>query len=400
MASLWVLVLKELRDLLRDPHTLVMLLIPALVYSFMGEAAGSAIQQAVEQATSIKIFFVDWDGGVFAELLKSYVSRMAIVVENASKADAVIVIPASFTYNLSQYLQASVVARVKVEDVSIASLAIINTVREIISSFNSIVASILSGGKINRTDLVSVTVFATLPHKTLPAHVVESIYNTMFTLVLAPLIVAGYAAIISSASIAYEKEEKTLETLLTLPVPRTHIVVAKLVASLAAATLGTISTGFGVYWYTVKTLGLATPGSIGVVEVLGYKGLVSLLASTMTLLILTCVIGLFFGMLCQSVRGAQSLSGLVFMLVFAVGIPLLMSPLPPNPTARLLTALIPFSAPVIAVKAAIIEDNMLILATLASHIAYTLLLATYIAKIVSSEKLLLGIRLEHKLEKY
>lgn len=392
MAGLWVLVLKEVRDLLRDPHMLVMLLIPALVYSFMGEATGSAIQQAVEQATSIKIFFVDRDGGVFAELLKSHVARIAAVVGNASKADIVLIIPAGFSSNLSRGLPAHVIARVKAEDVSIAPLATINTVKAVIWSFNSIVASILSEGKINRTDLVGVIAFVILSRRVLPAYVVESIYNTMFTLVLAPLIVAGYSAIISSASIAYEKEEKTLETLLTLPVPRTYIVVAKLVASLVAAVIGTLSTGFGIYWYTMKTLSLATTAPMDVIELLGYHGLASLLAATMALLVLTCVVGLFFGMLCQSVRGAQSLSGLVFMLVFAVGIPLLMSPLPPNPTARLLTALIPFSAPVIAVKAAIIEDNMLILATLASHIAYTLLLATYITKIVSSEKLLLGIK--------
>ena len=392
MASFWVLVLKEVKDLLRDPHMLIMLLIPALVYSVMGEATGSAIQQAVEQAMNVKVFIVDEDGGVFAELFKSYIARIATVVGNASKADVVLVLPASFSSNLSQGLPAHVVAKVKTEDVSIAPLAIINTVRGAIWSFNNVVASILSEGRINNTSLVSVTAIVILPHKVLPSHIVESIYNAMFTLVLAPLIVAGYAAIISSASIACEKEEKTLETLLTLPVPRTHIVAAKLIASLAAATIGTISIGFGIYWYTIKTLSPATTSPTNLVELLGHQGLASLLAATMALLVLTCIIGLFFGMLCQSIRGAQSLSGLVFMLVFAIGIPLLMTPLPPNPTAKLLTALIPFSAPIIAIKATIIEDTTLLLATLFSHITYTLLLATYITKIVSSEKLLLGIK--------
>jgi len=388
-ALLW----KEIRDLLRDPHILAMLLIPALIYGIMGEATGSAIQQAVQQAKSVHVFLVDEDQGTLAKLFKSHVARLAILVSNASKADAILIIPAGFTANLSHGLPAHVIVKVKANDVSMASLAVVGTIDRIVWSFNNIIISVLSSGKVNTTSLVDVRTLVMLSHRTLSLSTIQSIYNTMFMFVLAPLMVAGYTAVISAASIASEKEEKTLETLLTLPVSRTQIVIAKLAASLTVAVIGTISIGFGVYWYTIKTIGFASTSSKNLIELLGPEGLVAFLAATLTLLLLTCGIGLASGMLCQSVRGAQSIAGLMFMLVFVVGMPLLMMPLPSNPMDRLLVALTPFSAPVVVLKAMVLADNALLLATLASHVAYTLLSIVFVAKVVSSERLLLGWKL-------
>lgn len=388
-ALLW----KEIRDLLRDPHILAMLLIPALIYGIMGEATGSAIQQAVQQAKSVHVFLVDEDQGTLAKLFKSHVARLAILVSNASKADAILIIPAGFTANLSHGLPAHVIVKVKANDVSMASLAVVGTIDRIVWSFNNIIISVLSSGKVNTTSLVDVRTLVMLSHRTLSLSTIQSIYNTMFMFVLAPLMVAGYTAVISAASIASEKEEKTLETLLTLPVSRTQIVIAKLAASLTVAVIGTISIGFGVYWYTIKTIGFASTSSKNLIELLGPEGLVAFLAATLTLLLLTCGIGLASGMLCQSVRGAQSIAGLMFMLVFVVGMPLLMMPLPSNPVDRLLVALTPFSAPVVVLKAMVLADNALLLATLASHVAYTLLSIVFVAKVVSSERLLLGWKL-------
>ena len=388
-ALLW----KEIRDLLRDPHILAMLLIPALIYGIMGEATGSAIQQAVQQAKSVHVFLVDEDQGTLAKLFKSHVARLAILVSNASKADAILIIPAGFTANLSHGLPAHIIVKVKANDVSMASLAVVGTIDRIVWSFNNIIISVLSSGKVNTTSLVDVRTLVMLSHRTLSLSTIQSIYNTMFMFVLAPLMVAGYTAVISAASIASEKEEKTLETLLTLPVSRTQIVIAKLAASLTVAVIGTISIGFGVYWYTIKTIGFASTSSKNLIELLGPEGLVAFLAATLTLLLLTCGIGLASGMLCQSVRGAQSIAGLMFMLVFVVGMPLLMMPLPSNPMDRLLVALTPFSAPVVVLKAMVLADNALLLATLASHVAYTLLSIVFVAKVVSSERLLLGWKL-------
>ncbi|MEM3126234.1 MAG: ABC transporter permease, partial [Candidatus Caldarchaeum sp.] len=176
----------------------------------------------------------------------------------------------------------------------------------------------------------------------------------MATMVFVPLVLVVMVATsgtVAATSIGLEKEAKTLEMLLTLPISRTSILSAKLLASMAVALMGTASmvVGFVIYLTNLPMVELTstelTMPLSGFTLVL--LGLVMFVALVMTL-----CIGILAGVLAGDVRGAQQLAGLLQM-------PLLLLPflvlqfadvngLPPTLSAALM--LIPFTHMFLAIK--------------------------------------------------
>jgi ABC-2 type transport system permease protein len=357
------LVKKEIKDLIRDPRIWIPVLIGFLVLPIIGVIQNISISTQISQGYARQIsaqVAVLGNQGIardFLEILKasmmiyniSYVDR-----EDAfpREADALIVINASSIESLAHGGRVETYIFYKTE------LASFSTGQGI--SFSRIEQAIIDASRIYVARMKNLT--SILPTLIYPSKVYSIPYiqgrnaviasfdaNQIFILTFIPIMVPLIFLLISisilqysSVSMAVENEEKTLEVLLSMPIPRRDIVLAKLAASGFIGALSLAGFGFGLLLYTemltssissFKTLnpnitqGLA-PQYIGVppqiihkylqgVKIQSIYDLISLSPQTIAVIVIYAleailiagIIGIVIGGASSDVRMATTISG-------------------------------------------------------------------------------------------
>jgi ABC-2 type transport system permease protein len=174
------------------------------------------------------------------------------------------------------------------------------------------------------------------------------------------MILLTYSMQIAATSVAMEKEEKTLETLLTLPVDRFAILMGKLAGSVLVAGVGALTYMVGFTFYmnsfsSLMSLSAIDLASLGLVpSLLGYLLLgVSLFVTLLSALALAVVLSAF----ADDVRGAQSLVGYIYPLLIIPALLMMYIDFNSLPTwLRIILFIIPYSHPILASKAVTMGD--------------------------------------------
>jgi ABC-2 type transport system permease protein len=212
--------------------------------------------------------------------------------------------------------------------------------------------------------------------------------SIVIPIVVMMLVIMAGASVISSMGL--EKENKTLETLLTLPVRRSHIVIGKMVGS---ALVGLIMAaiymlGFSRYMtsFQISDVNLADFGlALGMPDYLlvGISLFVALLAG----LSLCIVLGTF----AKNYRSAQAL---VFPITALALIPTFIIMLKDFDTIpavlRILVFAIPFSHPMMAMRALMLDNYWLVIGGIAYTAVFTVIMVGVAVRIFNSDRLLTG----------
>jgi len=202
-----------------------------------------------------------------------------------------------------------------------------------------------------------------------------------------------YSGMMVIGSMGMEKENKTLETLLTLPVKRSSIVVGKMAGAAIVALImaGVYMIGF-TYYMSALTPETSGAGMTALKELglmmtpVGYLLLgASLFLAILTALSLAMILGLFV----QDSRSAQSMAMPIVLLVIFPFLVLLFKDLQSLPLAlKVILYLIPFSHPTIAAKALIFHDYLPVIGGMA-YMALFAAVAMYICvRIFNTDKIL------------
>jgi len=172
-----------------------------------------------------------------------------------------------------------------------------------------------------------------------------------------------YSAMMVIGSMGMEKENKTLETLLTLPVKRSSIVVGKMAGAAIVALImaGVYMIGF-TYYMSALTPETSGAGMTAIRELglmmtpVGYLLLgASLFLAILTALSLAMILGLFV----QDSRSAQSMAMPMVLLVIFPFIVMMFKDVGSLPLAlKVAIYLIPFSHPTIAARALVFRDYL------------------------------------------
>ena len=207
------------------------------------------------------------------------------------------------------------------------------------------------------------------------------------------MMVIMYAGIMVITSMGMEKENKTLETLLTLPVKRRSIVAGKMVGAAIVALImaGVYMIGFSYYMssFTSEVSGPATSAikELGLVMTpTSYLLLgTSLFLAILTALSLSMILGLFV----QDARNAQTMNMPIVLLVMFPFFVLMFKDLENLPLVlKVILYLIPFSHPTIAAKALIFHDYLPVIGGMA-YMALFAAVAMYICvRIFNTDKIL------------
>jgi ABC-2 type transport system permease protein len=228
-----------------------------------------------------------------------------------------------------------------------------------------------------------------------PSALAQVLLSQSIILPITIMILLTYSMQIAATSVAMEKEEKTLETLLTMPVDRFAILMGKLSSSALIAGAGALTYLLG-YSYVLGSTFSGTAANAGqaidLVKLglapspLGYTLLgISLFVTLLSGLALAVVMSAF----AEDVRGATALVGYIYPLIFIPSLALIYLDINTLPLAlKAVLFAIPFSQPVIASKAVVTGDYLTTGLGIIYVTAFTIVIMYAASRLFATEKIL------------
>ena len=401
------IVKKEFKELFTFA-TLIPLVVIAIVFGLVGQSIGN-IGETMEEKPVIGI--VDRDDGDFSDIAMPILTERAEVIYSGSSTEegleevrkengvALLVIPENFSQNIYANHPGEIeiywiMKGVGVMD-SISSGVVEGLIRAVNQGISSKLIQQYSSSDpalvLNPTTRVETTFFKGKEIEGLSSSQLGNMLSSQsiaIPIVVMMLIIMAGASVISSMGM--EKENKTLETLLTLPVRRSHIVIGKIVGS---ALVGMIMAaiymiGFSRYMtsFQISNINLADFGlSLGMQDYLLIG--VSLFTALLAGLALCIVLGTF----AKNYRSAQTLVFPITALAMISMFITMFKDFDTIPAAlRAFVFAIPFYHPMIAMRALMMDNYPLVIGGIAYTAVFTVIMIVVAVRIFNSDRLLTG----------
>jgi ABC-2 type transport system permease protein len=404
------IVVKEVKELIRDPKILVgMIVIPLLLFPLMGLAIRVATQTAAESVKTMSIGVINNDYGNYSQNLVSFLSVSNLTVTELtanleqiakdaqeSNMTAVVVIPDGFSQNITNNVQAKVHVFAVFRGTGIAETAGPSAVVSIVNIFSRYLALQKVG---NNTAILDPVL---LSQESIVKGKIASVNpSTLSTLVLSQYIglpigisvLLIFAMQIAATSVASEKEDKTLETILTMPVGRFTILLGKLAGSVVVAAVGALAYVVGFNYYMGSfTFASATEPSVDLASVGLAPTIPAYLvlgASLFVTLVSALALAIAVSSFSEDVRSAQSVVGYFYFVIFVPMLFLMYTDIGMLPLGlRLVLLAIPYTHPMLAARASFTGDYITAVFGIAYVTVFTLAVLYIAAKIFATEKIL------------
>ena len=406
------ILVKELKELMRDPKILIgMIVLPLIMFPIIGLVMGFAVQSAQEEAQKATLLVIDNDNGNWSNVFVGYMnsSMNVVVIKNLSPQSVVdqgllgkynstmfLEIPSGFSANLTMHAEGAwnVTGMVNVYGVFNGGGGIFSgiggtAVTAVVGGFNRAVAPDVVG--ISQSTIIKGQIEQGVDASTLSGLMLSQSIALPITI----MIMLTYAMQIAATSVAMEKEEKTLETLLTTPVDRFAILMGKVSSTIIVAGAASIAVLVG-YNYMIGSISSGIAGNVGgavdlvalglVPSVGGYILLgISLFFTLLSALALAVIMSAFS----ENVRGAQALVGYVYPLIFIPSLALVYLDVNSLPFAlKAIFYAIPYSHPIIAAKAVVTGDYGTVVFGIVYVALFTVVIMYIASRLFATEKIL------------
>jgi ABC-2 type transport system permease protein len=403
------ILIKELKELTRDPKIFLgMIIVPLIMFPVLGAITSYSMQSAQEKAEKASVLVLNNDGGNHSEIFINFLnSSVKVFVENNTTPEEATTLDLLSKYNTTQLIEspgdfsANMSEHTEVNPNITASVNFYGVFSGT-GMFEDIGSSMLDG----LVELFNRAIAPDVVHQkksaVIKGKIVEGVDPSMrsglmisqsIAMPITMMILLTYSMQIAATSVAMEKEEKTLETLLTLPMDRFSILMGKLSGSIIVAGVGALAYMFGFNYYVGSFMSAIPTGasldlaSLGLVPSLfGYLLLgISLFVALLSGLALAVIISAFS----EDVRGAQSLVGFIYPVIFIPSLLLMYLDINSLPFAlRILTYAIPFTHPIIAAKAVTMGDYLTVVLGIVYVAAFTLVIMYAASWLFATEKIL------------
>jgi ABC-2 type transport system permease protein len=407
---------KEVKELL-TPQMIVGIFIPCIMLVFvgyamggvMGEAAGGEINLAIldgddTQNSKNIIDTLAKQENITINALEKKETEHAIEEAKEKGASMLLVIPEGFGSKIDQMEVAQIELYSILKGFGMREMASTAKVQFVIALINeetamrSIQEAVPGKNPIGLLHPILPIDFLVIKEKVAPGNPAQLVGVMMSQSVMIPvilMIVVMYSSMMVITSMGMEKENKTIETLLTLPVKRTHIIAGKIVGSSVVALLmaGVYMMGFGYYMqaFTQPAQG-ELPAPIGLADLgltmgpIGYGILgISLFLAILVALSLAMIMGVYT----QDVKSAQTM---IMPLMFMVMIPfflLMFMDADTLPLAlKILLYAIPFSHPIIASRALLFNNYLPVIGGIVYMAGFALVILWLTVRIFNTDKVL------------
>jgi len=410
------LVIKEVKEMARDPKILLpMVLMPLLIFPLMGVALNVSTTAVAESLKEISLATMDLDHGPMAvdfiltlrALNATLIEIEASAVEEALESlqegnvTTLVVIPSGFSYNLTSGLRGELEVYSVLRKLSFSEGVKASAANEPIGWYERILVDRAikqafpdrpSETVLNPIALRNVVVFKGNVIEAPPEFLQSLFMSQSFGFPMVMMLLLISAMQIAATSISLEKEEKTLETLLTLPVGRLSILTAKLSGSVVIAVAGAIASLIGVNYYTSSIFGMVPVESVDL-EALGFAltptASVLLGIAMFVTIVSALALAICIAVFSENVRSAQSMVGPINILVIVPSLVLMFADiqiLPPAVQAVLYA--IPYTHSILASNAAFTGDYFTMLTSIAYISLFTIAVLLITARIFATEKII------------
>jgi len=415
-SALGNLMKKEIKEMLRDPKILLsMILMPLIVFPVMGAAINmstSTVEEAVKNA-ALAVMNLDHEAmadqlissfrALNVNLLEIQPSSIDEAIRNLKKTNitTLIVIPSGFTENLTSGLKGelkiyAILRSISLSEGAKASAANIpiNIYKKMLV-YQAIKQAFPDRNPENILDPIAVKSFVIFKNRLLNVspEFLQGIFMSQsfgFPMVIMLLLISAMQ--IAATSISIEKEEKTLETLLTLPVRRISILAGKLAGSIVVAAAGAIAAIVGVNFYTTSVFSFAYTDSIDLADLgLSLSPFTYLLLGvTMFVTIVSALaLAICVAVFSENVREAQSLIGPFSLIVILPSLVLMFTDIDALPLYfQAILYLMPYTHSILASKAAFVGDYIIMLRSIVCISIFTIVVLYIAAKIFTTERVI------------
>jgi ABC-2 type transport system permease protein len=412
MGKLTTILIKEMKDLLRDPKIVIgMIVVPLVLFPAMGAMFRTGMESA---EGDIQIGIIDLDNqelshtfitalqnspGVKLHDLESTGIEEAVKEAESEDVKVLMVLPEGFTSDIQSMAGAEIELYAIVEGLGISEVISTTRVDQLIEGVNRQLSETVIQNRIPEVDpnnvldpitTKGVTIIRGKEVNVPPAVIAGLVSSQSFIVPVVLMVMILFVAQMAATSMATEKENKTLETLLTLPVSRLSILAGKMggtaVVSLIAAVAYMI--GFSYYMSAFQFGSTEIPISLKEIGLsitpLGFVLLgISIFMAVLAALSLAMILAVFT----QDVRSAQSLVSFTIMpLVFPAMI-LVFADINSLPAAlRYILLILPFSHPTIAANAVALKNYSIVLGGIAYLAIFTIVVLFIAARMFSTER--------------
>ena len=411
MSGLGNITKKEIRELL-TPATFVPIIIIALIFGTMGSSFQGIQEQSLAPPT---IGVINEDNSTLGALASTLLYSHANSVYNSTTASdlkigletvtqhngvAVIIIPKNFTERITKDQQGTLQIywimkgaglMDSISSSSLESLIILintNISKELIKTNSSVNASFV----LSPTKRFETTYFKNREFVGVSPNIILGMLSSQSLLIpIVIMMIIIMAGSIVITSMALEKENKTLETLLTLPVKRTSIVSGKIIAAAVIGLLLAVIYMLGMqnYYTGFQVSGGVSLASYGLALTsvdfiwIGISLFIALIAG----LSLCMLIGTF----AKNYKSATTLTFPITMLAMIPMFITLFTDFDTLPLAlKIITFAIPFSHPMLAPRALLFHDYILVISGIIYVAIFAIITISIVVWVFKTDRLLIG----------
>jgi len=388
---------KEIKELARDPRIILGVTVaPLVMFLIMGYAMQGIFSQVEKSIEQIEIGVINLDRGGQGKSLIENLTKLGVKVtelESAKESDVVqqmkkynlttiLVIPENFTENIENHkgvIEMYTVYRGGVTEGAKAGR--ISTIIEQIKRIWSPDPFTVSENSIVKGKIIPVS----------PNILSGLVMSQNITIPIVIAIITLLSMQLAATSIATEKEEKTLETLLSLPINRFSILVGKLFGSVFVAMIGAVAylVGFNYYMssFNAPGAGYVELSEIGLTP--APAGYILIGISLFVTLLFALSLAIIASAFTEDVRSAQALVGYLYPIIFIPMFLLMYADISTwSLPAKIVVFAIPFSQPVLAVRCTISGDYLIVIAGIIYVSLLTIAIMYIASRFFATEKIL------------
>jgi ABC-2 type transport system permease protein len=411
MSALGNIIKKEVRELM-TPTTFIPIILIAIMFGSLGNAIGSIEEEIQEKPV---IGYIDADNSNLSFIATSILNNFADVAFNSTDISdietgigklkneegiALYIIPSNFSDNIYNSDPGEIKIYWIMRGAGILDSITSAVVEELINIINTNISYelISANATVNATTALTPTYrneTTYFKNKELqgvsPSDIagIMSSQSSFIPIIIMMIIIMAGSTVISS--MALEKENKTLETLLTLPVKRVSIVAGKIISSAIIGLMLAViyMIGFSYYMSSLEVSGSINLAQLGLV--LSPTDLLLLGLSVFVTLIAALSLCMLLGTMAKNYKSAQTLT---FPVTLFALIPMFMTMFKDFDTLPL--ALkgflfgIPFSHPMMAPRALLFDDYLLVISGIIYVIIFSIVLIAIVVWVFKTDRLLTG----------
>lgn len=415
MRRFLVLLKKELKEMFTW-QTLVPILLVVVIYGFLGRVINT---EQKKQAAPQPITVVDFDRSQTSQMLAGILTQadfkvttvtegsVSDIVQKAAigKSVAVLVIPQGFEAGINHHQPQTVQTYSILKSFSLLGVQETFKMTAALNAMNDYIGDLyISAGAPGLNPAIvkhaiSAQSFVTVGSTSVeadPASIVNVVMQQTMVIPIVLTLVIILASQMIAASIAGEKENKTLETLLSTPIARGALVTAKMMASGIVALVSAAAYMVGMKSYMGSLIGGTGTASVATAQAVQKLGLV-LNANGYVLLGLSVFAGIMVALSIAVILGAfaedvKSVQIVITPLMMMVLLPYLMTMFidinTASPVLKWLVYAIPFSHPFLATQFIFAHNFRMVAGGIAYQLALFLVLASIAARIFSTDRIL------------